>query len=148
MRPALKIVPGRREVAPEEAVLETRDLSMAFPATDGELTVLEEITFTAGAGEMFCILGPSGCGKSTPLKILAGFLRPTGGAATRAGAVRGFPGGRPVSLADGGGKHRLWSEKPGSGPQGPAEKAGLKTAWEEPLRNGGVDGRLMKHELY
>lgn len=42
-------------------------------------SVLDNIDFTAGRGEMTCILGPSGSGKSTLLALLAGHLQPTRG---------------------------------------------------------------------
>jgi NitT/TauT family transport system ATP-binding protein len=53
----------------------------------GALDVLDNISFTVGAGEVVAIVGPSGCGKSTLLSILGGLLQPTGGA----GELRGAP---------------------------------------------------------
>lgn len=35
-------------------------------------TVLHDISFTVGAGEIVCLIGPSGCGKSTLLRVLGG----------------------------------------------------------------------------
>ncbi|MBC5810151.1 MAG: ABC transporter ATP-binding protein [Candidatus Eremiobacteraeota bacterium] len=40
---------------------------------------LDDIDFTAGAGEFVSVVGPSGCGKTTLLRILAGLEGPTAG---------------------------------------------------------------------
>jgi NitT/TauT family transport system ATP-binding protein len=53
----------------------------------GSLEVLDDISFTVGAGEVVAIVGPSGCGKSTLLQILGGLLQASAG---RAG-LRGPP---------------------------------------------------------
>ncbi len=46
----------------------------------GDVTVLEDISFTVGAGALAALVGPTGCGKSTVLRILAGLVQPTAGA--------------------------------------------------------------------
>jgi NitT/TauT family transport system ATP-binding protein len=52
----------------------------------GALEVLDDVSFTTGAGEVVAIVGPSGCGKSTLLSILGGLLQPSSGAAELRGA--------------------------------------------------------------
>jgi NitT/TauT family transport system ATP-binding protein len=52
----------------------------------GALDVLDEVSFTVGAGEVVAIVGPSGCGKSTLLSILGGLLQPSSGLAELRGA--------------------------------------------------------------
>ncbi|CCD86352.1 putative ABC transporter, ATP-binding protein [Bradyrhizobium sp. ORS 285] len=51
------------------------------------LEVLQDVSFTVGAGEVVAIVGPSGCGKSTLLSILGGLLQPTQGEAQLRGAA-------------------------------------------------------------
>jgi iron(III) transport system ATP-binding protein len=45
----------------------------------GDLTVVDQISLTIQAGELFFLLGPSGCGKTTLLRCLAGFYVPEQG---------------------------------------------------------------------
>ncbi len=53
----------------------------------GALDVLDDVSFTVGAGEVVAVVGPSGCGKSTLLSILGGLLEPSGGAAELRGSA-------------------------------------------------------------
>ena len=62
-----------------ETILCIENLRKVFRTNGSFLTVLDEISFSVGSGEMICILGRSGCGKSTLLKILAGFIAPSSG---------------------------------------------------------------------
>jgi NitT/TauT family transport system ATP-binding protein len=52
----------------------------------GALPVLDNVSFTVGAGEVVAIVGPSGCGKSTLLSVLGGLLQPSAGSAQLRGA--------------------------------------------------------------
>lgn len=53
-------------------MIEVKDLTVGYD----DLTVLENISFTVGVGEIFVILGGSGCGKSTLLKHMIGLYPP------------------------------------------------------------------------
>ena len=55
----------------------------------GDVTLVEDITFSVGRGEIFAILGGSGSGKSTLLRYLVGLERPVKGEIDVAG--RGPP---------------------------------------------------------
>jgi spermidine/putrescine transport system ATP-binding protein len=44
-----------------------------------DTTAVDSIDASINAGEFFSLLGPSGCGKTTTLRMIAGFVRPTGG---------------------------------------------------------------------
>lgn len=63
----------------DNPLLTIRDLSMRFPAEDGELHALDSIDLVLREHEFACIIGPSGSGKSTLLRILANVLTPTSG---------------------------------------------------------------------
>lgn len=60
---------------------------MATPITITELSkhfgktvAVDRVSLHIPAGSLFFLLGPSGCGKTTLLRMLAGFIDPTGGA--------------------------------------------------------------------
>jgi ABC-2 type transport system ATP-binding protein len=62
-------------------MIETKDLKRAF----GPIRAVDGITLSVAKGEVLGFLGPNGAGKSTTMKILTGFLRPTGGKASVCG---------------------------------------------------------------
>jgi ABC-2 type transport system ATP-binding protein len=45
----------------------------------GEQVILDDVSFTVAAGEVFCLLGPNGAGKSTTTEILEGHRSRDGG---------------------------------------------------------------------
>ena len=57
-------------------LIRLKDLTMVFE--DGEC-VLDHINLYINDKEFLTLLGPSGCGKTTTLRIIGGFLTPTGG---------------------------------------------------------------------
>jgi oligopeptide/dipeptide ABC transporter ATP-binding protein len=63
------------------AVVEARDLRIAFPSLDGRETVkaVDGVDFEIRAGETFGVIGESGSGKTTVGRALVGLVDPTGG---------------------------------------------------------------------
>jgi len=60
----------------------------------GSLLAVEDLTFTAGAGEILGVLGPNGAGKTTAIRVLTTILAPTRGTFT----VVGVPHTRPAEI--------------------------------------------------
>ena len=58
-----------------ESMVELRRLRKTF----GPIVAVDEVSFTVGRGEVLGFLGPNGAGKSTTMKMITGFLTPTGG---------------------------------------------------------------------
>ncbi|TCO12215.1 ABC-2 type transport system ATP-binding protein [Kribbella steppae] len=69
------------------ATIEAIGLSKRY----GARNALEELTFTADAGEVIGLLGPNGAGKTTTIRMLTTILEPTGGTFS----VAGVPGDQP-----------------------------------------------------
>ena len=61
----------------EQNLIELDHLTKKF----GDLVAVNDVTLTVPRGEFFAMLGPNAAGKTTTLKILAGLMKPTAGAA-------------------------------------------------------------------
>ncbi len=64
-----------------DAAIEARSLGRSF----GDLTAVDGVDLTIGAGEIYGLLGPNGAGKSTTVRMLCTLLAPTSGSARVAG---------------------------------------------------------------
>ena len=64
------------------ARLELINLSKRY----GDHAAVAGVTLDVADGEFLVLLGPSGCGKTTTLRMIAGFVEPSGGAARIGGA--------------------------------------------------------------
>ena len=49
------------------------------------LTAVDDVSFEVKPGEVLGFLGPNGAGKTTTMRMLAGFITPTGGKASICG---------------------------------------------------------------
>lgn len=59
----------------EIPAIQTHGLTRRF----GELTAVDNVTFSVATGQFFGFLGPNGAGKSTTIKMLTGLLEPSSG---------------------------------------------------------------------
>src|SRR5438477_3941294 len=68
------------------AMIEVTNLTKSFrDLRRGVVLAVDQVSFTAKAGEVFGLLGPNGAGKTTTMRMLCTVLKPTGGSATLAG---------------------------------------------------------------
>lgn len=68
---------GQEQIETLTSSIEFKNVWFQYPET--EVWVLEDISFTIGAGTKFGIIGTTGSGKSTIAKLLVGVYRPTKG---------------------------------------------------------------------
>lgn len=62
------------------STIRIENLTKSFKGHDGgTTTAVDAVSLTIEPGELFFLLGPSGCGKTTLLRMVAGFIDPTGG---------------------------------------------------------------------
>ena len=61
--------------------IETKSLTKSF----GDVTAVDDVSFSVEKGEIFGFLGPNGAGKSTTIMILTTLLKPTSGQALISG---------------------------------------------------------------
>lgn len=64
-----------------DTLLHTQSLTKQY----GNFCALHQLNLTLNRGEVFGLLGPNGSGKTTALRLILGFLKPTGGTASIAG---------------------------------------------------------------
>src|SRR3990170_2676245 len=58
-----------------DPLLTVDHLSMRF----GGLVAVNDLSFTAGRGDITALIGPNGAGKTTVFNCITGFYKPTGG---------------------------------------------------------------------
>ncbi|MEK7616676.1 MAG: ABC transporter ATP-binding protein [Patescibacteria group bacterium] len=60
-------------------VLEVRNLTKRFDTPSGEITAVDNISFSLSDGEILGLLGPNGAGKTTTIHLLLGVTTPSKG---------------------------------------------------------------------
>ena len=62
-------------------MIKVQNLAKVF----GTKRAVDDVSFSVDRGEVLGFLGPNGAGKSTTMRMITGFLPPSGGSVTRGG---------------------------------------------------------------
>lgn len=79
--------------------IDAQNLRKGFDTDQGELLVVDDVSFQVADGEFVAIVGPSGCGKSTLMKVLAGFNAPDAGRVLIDGVALTRPGSQGILIS-------------------------------------------------
>jgi iron(III) transport system ATP-binding protein len=77
----------------QPATIEVENLVIRY----GNVTAVEDVSFTVAAGQQLTLLGPSGCGKTTTLRAVAGLEKPVSGI-IRVGGRSVFDGAKGLNV--------------------------------------------------
>ncbi|TRD12013.1 ABC transporter ATP-binding protein [Erythrobacter insulae] len=133
--------------------LEFRHIAHVYGQGANRLRALADISFTAPAGEITCLLGSSGCGKSTLLNLTAGLLEVQDGCITLGSEVLADPSHnpppekRPIGLVFQDGAlfpHMTIAQNIAFGM--PPSERGAVTEWLDQVGLSGLEARY-PHEL-
>jgi ABC-2 type transport system ATP-binding protein len=72
---AVAIPAGRQPLLDAGAILEVRNLSVAY----GAMKAVDDVSFEVARGEIFGLLGPNGAGKTSTLSSIEGLIKPRAG---------------------------------------------------------------------
>ncbi len=81
-----------QKFAPNEVMLDLKDLKKVYPTPKGDYVVLEGLNLQVKKEEFITIIGHSGCGKTTMLSMIAGLNEISGGKIAVLGASIKGPG--------------------------------------------------------
>ena len=71
--------PDRPAMAANDALIDIRDVHLAYDTDGDRLPVLDGVSLQVPKGGFAAVVGPSGCGKSTLTRLIAGLLMPDAG---------------------------------------------------------------------
>ena len=119
------------DVSPLGVRIDVDELSRRVRVKRGELTLLDTVSFTIGAGELVAIVGPSGAGKTTLLEAIAGVAPATSGAVQLRRHRRACPPGdvpQPARLRAAGRHH---PRRPAARPHAPLRRSAAAPVVDE-----------------
>jgi NitT/TauT family transport system ATP-binding protein len=76
------VLAGGNAQMPEKAEapqIKIDSVSKVYPANDGDVVALRDVSINVGRGEFLSVLGPSGCGKSTLMLLTSGLEQASSG---------------------------------------------------------------------
>ena len=85
-------MPALPRAIPSSPAVRLAGITKRYPAQDGVVVAVRDVSFDVHPGEFISIIGPSGCGKTTMMNMVAGFVQPTRGRVLLDGTPIAGPG--------------------------------------------------------